>query len=111
MREAIRDAPRAFRASPLISHAMTAIRNNAALSRYELDADGVTAVLYYRIADGVITLVHTETPPEVQGKGIASRLVKEALDDIRAKGLKVVPRCPFVSGYMGRHPEYNDLLA
>jgi predicted GNAT family acetyltransferase len=90
---------------------MTAIRNNTALSRYELDADGATAVLYYRIADGVITLVHTETPPEAQGKGIASRLVKEALDDIRAKGLKVVPRCPFVKGYMGRHPKYNDLLA
>jgi uncharacterized protein len=90
---------------------MTTIRNNTALSRYELDADGVTAVLYYRIADGVITLVHTETPPQAQGKGIASRLVKEALDDIRAKGLKVVPRCPFVRSYMGRHPEYNDLLA
>jgi predicted GNAT family acetyltransferase len=90
---------------------MTTLRNNTALSRYELDADGVTAVLYYRSADGVITLVHTETPPQAQGKGIASRLVKEALADIRAKGLKVVPRCPFVSAYMGRHPEYNDLLA
>jgi predicted GNAT family acetyltransferase len=55
--------------------------------------------------------VHTETPPQAQGQGIASRLVQGALDDARAKGLKVAPRCPFVSAYMGRHPEYNDLLA
>jgi predicted GNAT family acetyltransferase len=90
---------------------MTPIRNNTALSRYELDAAGTTAVLNYRIADGVIALVHTETPPQAQGQGIASRLVQGALDDARAKGLKVAPRCPFVSAYMGRHPEYNDLLA
>lgn len=90
---------------------MSDIRNNTALSRYELDAGDVTAVLYYRLADGVITLVHTETPSELQGQGIASRLVKGALEDIRSRGLKVVPRCPFVSAYMGKHPEFSDLLA
>jgi predicted GNAT family acetyltransferase len=89
---------------------MSTIRNNAALSRYELDVGDATALLNYRIADGVMTLVHTETPPEAQGQGVGSRLVKQALEDARAKGLKVVPRCPFANAYMGRHPEYNDLL-
>jgi uncharacterized protein len=90
---------------------MTEIRNNTALSRYELDAGGATAVMYYRLADGVITLVHTETPPQLQGQGVASRLVQGALQDARSRGLKVVPRCPFVNAYMGKHPEFSDLLA
>ena len=62
----------------------------------------------------VLLAVHpaqAETPPQAQGQGVGSRLVKAALDDARAKGLKVAPRCPFASAYMGRHPEYNDLLA
>jgi predicted GNAT family acetyltransferase len=89
----------------------SAIRQNPALSRFELDADGATAVLLYRLADGVMTLHHTETPAHLRGRGIASRLVRGALEAARAQGLKVVPRCGFVAGYMARHPEFNDLLA
>jgi uncharacterized protein len=58
----------------------------------------------------VIVLVHTEVVPAVEGRGVASRLVSAALDDIRARGLRVVPICPFVRHYLGRHPEYGDLL-
>lgn len=94
-----------------IFRTMTEIRNNTAASRYELDAGDAMALLYYRIADGVMTIVHTETPPQAQGQGVASRLMKQALDDAREAGLKVAPRCPFAGAYMGRHPEYNDLLA
>ena len=86
------------------------IRQNAALSRFELDAGGGTAVAYYRLADGVMTFHHTETPPHLQGHGIASRLVRGALEEARAQGLKVVPRCSFVGGYLARHPEFSDLL-
>jgi uncharacterized protein len=87
------------------------VRDNTALSRFELDADGTTAFTNYSLDGDVITLNHTETPVEARGRGIASRLVEGELDLIRARGLKVVPRCPFVSAYMARHPEYNDLLA
>jgi hypothetical protein len=87
------------------------IRDNVALSRYELDTGGGMAVLNYKIANGVITMMHTETPPELRGRGIASQLVKSALDAARAHGLKVVPRCPFVSAYIARHPEFRDLVA
>ena len=88
-----------------------AVRQNAALSRFELDADGGTAVAYYRRDGDVMTFHHTETPAHLQGRGIASRLVRGALEQVRAHGLKVVPRCSFVAGYMARHPEFNDLLA
>ncbi len=87
------------------------IRNNKAESRFEMDAGGDLAVAYYRREPGVITFTHTETPYRLQGQGIASRLVRGALEAARAEGLKVVPRCSFVSAYLGRHPEFNDLLA
>ena len=89
----------------------TAVRDNPALSRFELDANGVTAVSYYRLADGVMTFTHTEVPPQARGVGIASRLIAGALEAARARGLKIAVRCPFVSAYLGKHPEFNDLLA
>jgi uncharacterized protein len=89
---------------------MNAVRDNAALHRFELDVDGHTAVSYYRLAPGVITFTHTEVPPELGGRGIGSSLVKGALELVRATGLKVVSKCPFVSAYLGKHPEFNDLV-
>jgi predicted GNAT family acetyltransferase len=86
------------------------VRDNPAHHRFELEADGHTAYLYYRLEPGVITLVHTEVPPELGGRGVGSTLVRGALDAIRAKGLKVVVKCPFVAAYMGKHPEFNDLV-
>jgi predicted GNAT family acetyltransferase len=87
------------------------IRNNKVESRFEMDAGGDLAVAYYRLEPGVMTFTHTETPYRLQGQGIASRLIRGALDAARAEGLKVVPRCSFVSAYMARHNEFNDLLA
>jgi uncharacterized protein len=91
--------------------AMTAeVRNNTELDRFELEVDGHLAVAYYRPSPGLITFTHTEVPPELGGRGVGSTLVKGALEMARAQGLKVASRCPFVSAYLGKHPEYNDLL-
>ena len=87
------------------------VRDNPALSRFELDAEGAEALAYYRLADGVMTFTHTETPQRLRGRGIASRLVQGALEAARARGLKVVARCSFVANYLARHPEFNDLKA
>jgi predicted GNAT family acetyltransferase len=87
------------------------IRDNTALSRFELEAGGVTAFMTYRLAGNVVTLAHTETPVAARGRGIASQLVKGVLDEMRRRGLKIVPRCPFVSAYIAKHPEYRDLVA
>ena len=87
------------------------VRNNPAEHRYELTVDGHLAATYYKIADGVITLVHTEVPDALAGRGVGSKLVKGALDQVRSQGLKVVPQCPFVKAYIEKHGEYADLLA
>jgi predicted GNAT family acetyltransferase len=89
---------------------MTEIVNNKAHHRYELAVDGHIAATYYQIAVGVITFIHTEVPPELGGKGIGSKLIKGALDQVRAEGLKVVAQCPFVKTYIEKHNEYADLL-
>lgn len=86
------------------------VRNNAAQNRFELDADGGTAVAYYRLTPGLITFTHTETPFALRGRGVASRLVRSALEAARAQGLKVVPACAFVGAYIAKHPEFGDLL-
>jgi predicted GNAT family acetyltransferase len=86
------------------------VRNNTDENRYELRVDGDLAATYYRIADGVITFIHTEVPDALAGRGVGGKLVKGALDQVRAAGLKVVPQCPFVRAYIEKHPDYADLL-
>ena len=87
------------------------VRDNTALSRFELDAGGVTAFTNYRIDGGVISLLHTETPTQARGQGLASQLTAGVLQIARARGLKVIPRCAFVRAYIAKHPEFRDLLA
>ncbi len=65
---------------------------------------------HYELDGGVITFVHTEVPVELGGKGIGSKLIQGALDQVRADGLTVVAQCPFVKGWIGKHPDYADLL-
>jgi predicted GNAT family acetyltransferase len=89
---------------------MPEIVNNRAHHRFELAVEGHIAATYYQIADGVITFVHTEVPPELGGKGIGSKLIRGALDQVRSEGLKVVAQCPFVRAYIDKHGEYADLL-
>jgi predicted GNAT family acetyltransferase len=89
---------------------MTAdVQDNAAKHRFELSVEGHLAAAYYELAGNVITFVHTEVPPELGGKGIGSKLVRGALDQVRARKLRVVAQCPFVKAYIEKHPEYADL--
>ncbi|MDB5567963.1 MAG: hypothetical protein JWP84_4529 [Tardiphaga sp.] len=86
------------------------IRDNKAQSRFELDVGGALAFANYRLAPGKVIITHTETPRALRGRGIASTLVKGALDLIRADGLKVVAGCSFVVDYLDKHPEDTDLV-
>jgi uncharacterized protein len=85
--------------------------NDAALHRYELRTDGgVAGFVEYRFAgDDKIVLTHTEVDERFEGHGIGSRLARGVLDDVRAHGWQLVPRCPFIAEYVRRHPEYADL--
>ena len=86
--------------------------DNPAEERYEAQVDGAVAGrAYYELQPGRIVFLHTEVYPEYEGRGIGSLLAKDALDDVRSTGLRVVPRCPFIARYIREHPEYQDLLA
>ncbi len=90
---------------------MTEVVNNAAQQRYELTVGGHIAATYYKMSDGVVTFVHTEVPPELGGKGVGSRLIRGALDQVRAAGLKLIAQCPFVKAFIEKNVVYQDLLA
>ena len=86
------------------------VTDNAARSRYELAAGNAIAFIKHVGEGDAVAFVHTEVPEALEGKGVGSRLVKGALEDVRRRGLKVVPRCPFVREYIVRHPEYQDIV-
>jgi predicted GNAT family acetyltransferase len=86
-------------------------RDNEAASRFELEIEGAIAFVAYRKSPGAITLVHTEVPPALGGKGVGSKLARATLDAVRAQGRKLTVECEFIQGYMKKHPEDNDLLA
>lgn len=86
------------------------VTDNAARSRYELAVGDAIAFIEHVGEGDAVAFVHTEVPEAMEGKGVGSRLVKGALEDARRRGLKVVPRCPFVREYIVRHPEYRDIV-
>ena len=86
------------------------VRNNAAEGRFEIEIDGKVGVTKYRLKPGRIILTHTEVPPELEGHGVGNNLARAALDYARSEGLRVVPRCAFVSAFIRRHKEYQDLV-
>lgn len=87
------------------------VRDNAALSRFELELEGAVAVLDYTRRGQVLALNHAGVPAAFEGRGVGSRLVAGALALIRARDERVLPRCSFVVAYMHRHPEFDDLRA
>jgi hypothetical protein len=80
--------------------------------RYRLLADGVEVgfVEYDPVGADSILIKHTEVGAGHEGKGYGSELVRRALDDIRGRGLTVIPICPYALNYVRRHPEYRDVV-
>ena len=78
--------------------------------RFEAKVNGQTAFINYRRSGETITYIHTEVPAELEGQGLAAKMTRAALDEARAKQLKVVALCPYVAGYIRKHAEYQDLL-
>jgi predicted GNAT family acetyltransferase len=87
------------------------VSDNTERHRYEAFVDGVLAgFVTYEASPGRIAFLHTETESAFKGHGVGSRLAQVVLDDARARGLRVMPRCPFIATYIERHPGYADLV-
>ena len=78
-------------------------------SRRNDQSDEGTATLVYRLSPGVVDYLHTEVPKQLEGHHLGSQLARAALEWARDQKLRVIPTCPFVRGYIRRHPEYRSL--
>ena len=79
-------------------------------NRFEMIVDGNTAIIVYKEYPGKIALIHTEVPPVLEGKGVATAIVEKALSYIGRKNLKLIPLCPVVLAYIKRHPEWKTIV-
>jgi predicted GNAT family acetyltransferase len=84
--------------------------HNREARRFELVVEGRMAFSKYLLAGNKMVIEHTEVPGELEGRGLAGRIVRAALDHAREQHLAVLPLCPYAKAYIGRHPEYRDLL-
>jgi uncharacterized protein len=88
----------------------TDIRDDRAAHRYVLPVEGREAVVTYNEVAGGLLITETLVPEALEGRGIASRLAKHVLEDIRQRGLVVLPTCPFFAGYVRKHPEWAEIV-
>ena len=83
-------------------------RNNTADQRYELVRNGeVIAIAEYRVAGNEVTMTHTKVETEHEGKGLGSELARQALDDLKARGMQVIPACHFIKDYICKNSHYD----
>ena len=87
------------------------VRDNPEEHRYEATLDDtLVGIAAYELHDGVMVFPHTVVPREWEGRGVADRIVRFALDDVRARGLQALPACSYVVAWVMRHPDYIDLV-
>lgn len=80
-------------------------------NRFEARVGEEDVFIDYRMHRNRLTLIHTDVPPALEGHGLGSALVKAALEYAKAEDLEVLPICPFVKGYLRKHPEYLQLVS
>jgi uncharacterized protein len=87
------------------------VRDAPDRSRFEITVNGELAgFAEYRSRPDHLTFTHTEVSESFQGRGLAGRLIRTALDTARRRGLRVIPLCPYVAGFIRKHQDYLDLV-
>ena len=87
------------------------VTHNQEAHRFEATVNGLRSLITYRRFPDRLVLHHTEVPSPLEGQGLAAKLTRTALDFARANHLRVVPLCPYVSSFLRRYPQYQDLLS
>ncbi|HEX3553703.1 MAG TPA: GNAT family N-acetyltransferase [Thermoanaerobaculia bacterium] len=87
------------------------VQNDEKERKFHAVVDGHEAVISYVKSGDAFNLLHTFVPEELRGHGVAEQLVQATLDQIQAQGAKFIPTCPFVQGFLKRHPEYKEGMA
>jgi len=98
---------------PSVAEADVVVEDNPEESRYEARiGDRIVGIAEYELGNdrGPIVFVHTEVLPDMEGLGVGSRLARSALDDVRRRDLRAVVECPFISAYVRRHHDWDDLI-
>lgn len=90
---------------------MDQIKMNEKARRFEWEVDGKVAYTEYILTLNRIVFSHTEVPVGLEGRGIGSGLAKHVLNYAKENNLAIVPLCPFVAGYIRKHPEFKEMLA
>jgi uncharacterized protein len=99
-------------ASGTVGDMSVTVDDNSMDSRYEARIDGVlVGASQYELTPDTIVFLHTVVRQEYEGRGVGSAIARFALDDARARGLRVRPLCPYIRGWLDRHPEYGDLIS
>ncbi|GIE92728.1 GNAT family N-acetyltransferase [Paractinoplanes rishiriensis] len=87
------------------------LREDPGGKRFELLVDGeVGGHAAYRLRDGVVVITHSEVDPKFRGRGLGGELARRTLDELRTRGARVYPACPFFARFVADHPEYADLV-
>ena len=86
------------------------IRDEREAKRYALEVDGQTSVVTYNLIEGGLMVTETLVPEALEGRGIASRLARHVLADVKARGLVILPVCSFFAGYLKKHPEWAEVV-
>lgn len=88
------------------------VTRNEDENRWEARVDGALAgFAAYHLTDELVVFTHTEVDPAFEGRGVGSALARHALDEVRAEGnRKVMPLCPFIKAWIGRHREYVPMV-
>ena len=85
------------------------VKNDVA-KQFEMEVNGYTAIIAYQEHHFTITLLHTEVPPELEGKGAATAIIEKTLAYLEKNHFRLIPVCPFVVAYIKRHPEWKMIL-
>lgn len=80
---------------------------------YSCDSQGtlLAEVTFPTLREGVVTIDHTFVDASLRGQGVASKLMRAAMEEIIRRGLLVVPTCSYAVSWLQKHPEYADILA